>query len=357
MPEALVRRAQSGPGGGGCSGVRVLGETVAVRVLLVLTALALLCGCGQASSPVERQEKQGGLEEATPEPTPEPAPEPTQPVVGNMPIAGVVGEDVEGGSYDFRVLDYYVTDHYYYRPDPTFESLQEDYFSQAGKLVVINYSVTNTSPQTISPNPIGQLHVRAGDKTEVYEETEEVTPPHHSVTGLPIDDLPPRQMVVSQFIFDVPTDVEPELVAVSDQPTIATVLDVGVVDLRGEEPQGPRPEEILALQYEYTNMTAWERAYDLFAQESKDRVPRETYVSVIQRDNRREPLSITDYSFPSVVVEGNHATVERVYSWATTDEEGQEKRTQEMVLEDEGWRIVMREEQYKYYLGGEETTQ
>ena len=43
---------------------------MAVRVLLVLAAFAALYGCGQASSPVERQEKQGGMEEAKPkEPT------------------------------------------------------------------------------------------------------------------------------------------------------------------------------------------------------------------------------------------------------------------------------------------------
>ena len=41
-----------------------------VRVLVVLAVFAVLYGCGQASSPVERQEKQGGVEEAKPkEPT------------------------------------------------------------------------------------------------------------------------------------------------------------------------------------------------------------------------------------------------------------------------------------------------
>ena len=37
---------------------------MAVRVLLVLAAFAFLYGCGQASSPAERQEKQGGVEQA-----------------------------------------------------------------------------------------------------------------------------------------------------------------------------------------------------------------------------------------------------------------------------------------------------
>jgi hypothetical protein len=40
---------------------------MAVRFLLVLTALGVFYGCGQASSPPERQEKQGGVEEVAPE--------------------------------------------------------------------------------------------------------------------------------------------------------------------------------------------------------------------------------------------------------------------------------------------------
>src|SRR3712207_2637125 len=45
---------------------------MAVRVLLVLAALGVLYGCGQASSPPERQKKQGGLEEAAPATTTRP---------------------------------------------------------------------------------------------------------------------------------------------------------------------------------------------------------------------------------------------------------------------------------------------
>ena len=37
---------------------------MAVRVLVALAALGVVYGCGQASSPPERQEKQGGVKEA-----------------------------------------------------------------------------------------------------------------------------------------------------------------------------------------------------------------------------------------------------------------------------------------------------
>jgi hypothetical protein len=328
---------------------------MAVRVLWVLAAFTFLYGCGQANSPVEKQEKQEGVEQAGEgeEPktvTPHPAAEPTTAqAVGNIPISGVVGENIQTSSFDLRVLDYFVTDHYYYLTDLTFESMQEDQFSQLGKFVVVNYSLTNTSPQTISPAPIAQLHARAGGKVEVYDQSSEISPPHRlGGPQLALDDIPPRGMVVSQFIFDVPTDVEPELLTVTDEPTIYSSLDVGAVDLREDDPQGPRPEEILALQYEYTNMTAWEQAYGLFAQKSKERVPLEQYV---KRNEEDVASAITEYSFPSVKVQGDKATIERVFSWETEDDEGQYKATQEAVLEDEGWRIVMRDEQYKYFGG------
>ena len=64
-----------------------------VRLLLVLTTFAvLLYGCGQPNTPVQKQEKKHGLEQATPKPVttvqavsepaaskPAPAPEPTTP--------------------------------------------------------------------------------------------------------------------------------------------------------------------------------------------------------------------------------------------------------------------------------------
>jgi hypothetical protein len=48
---------------------------MAVRVLLVLAAFAVLCGCAQASSPAEKQEKQGGVEEVAPSEQQSPAPQ------------------------------------------------------------------------------------------------------------------------------------------------------------------------------------------------------------------------------------------------------------------------------------------
>jgi hypothetical protein len=158
-------------------------------------------------------------------------------------------------------------------------------------------------------------------------------------------------MLVSQFIFDVPTDVEPELLTVNEEPTIATSYEVGAVDLTSEDPQGPRPEEIFALQLEYYNLTAWEQAYELFAQESKARVSKQVFVSKNQEDHQQDPVAFTQYSFPTVKIQGDHATMQVVRSTSWSEGETQDRVTQEAVLEDEGWRIMMRDEQYKHYGG------
>ncbi len=169
--------------------------------------------------------------------------------------------------------------------------------------------------------------------------------------GLQMDEIPPRQMRVSQFIFDVPTDVYPQLVAVTDEPTITTSFDVGMVDLTENEPQGPQPQEIVALVNEYINMTAWEQAYDLYAQESKDRVPFDAYKSRQASAMESDPASMLDISFPSVDMQGNRATVDAVLGLSNEEGEYQDKITSQLVLEEDGWKIVMREETVDFILG------
>ena len=233
----------------------------------------------------------------------------------------------------------------------------QDYYSEAGHFVVVNYSVTNTSSGTIQPNPIGALHVGTEANIEVYEQSDEILPAGHDVVGLRMDEIPPRQMRVSQFIFDVPTDVDPELVAVTDEPTITSSFDVGVVDLTENEPQGPRPQEIVALMNEYINMTAWEQAYELYSEESKARVSLDAYESRQATAMESVPASTQDISFPSVDVQENQATVDSVLDLSDEEGEFQDKITYELVLEEDGWRIVMSQKAVDFILGtGEETT-
>lgn len=317
------------------------------RVLLVMVVLAVLYGCSQTSSPVEKQERQGGVEQAAQGELGPGKEEATREVVGNKAISGIVGESVSARSFDYRLLDYFVTDHYYYLENPSMDDAMEG-LPHAGKFVVVNYSVTNTSPQNVRPNLSAMLYTGAGSEAEVYEESGDVM---HPKSGLGTLELAPGQMGTGQFIFDVPADADPELVAVffendSEHPR----EEAGVVDLTQQDPFGLRPEEVLALQYEYLNMTAWKQAYELFAEESKREVSLERYEAYMNSGQRERPTAVIEYAFPSVEVEGDHATIERLFTLSTPDGENELEATQEAVLEGEGWRILMRDDQVKALL-------
>ncbi len=327
-----------------------------VRVVLIaLTSLFLLtiAACGGGGAGQEEAPSGGGNgKPAGPETVASAAPEETTSpeAQGNVPISGIVGEAVETDSFEYRVLDQLATDRYFYKVDPFIDTVVEGY-SQAGRFLVVTYSVTNTSPQAVEANLAASVHARNGDgEVEVYEENDQI---FHPKAGSSAVELAPRQMGTSQFIFDVPADVEPELITVRVGDEFGSQQrDAGAIDLTREDPRGPRPEEVLALQYEYTNMDLWEQAYGLFAQESKDRVTLEQYQGSSEAAEAEDAASIKDYAFPSVEVQGNRATIERVLtgSFEKTGET-QDRNTQEAILEDEGWRILMREDQVEIFTG------
>ena len=316
----------------------------ATCVLSVLVVFAVLYGCGKASSPVEKQERRGGVEQAA---GGGPDKEQTPGEVGNEAASAIVGESVRTPTFDYRLLDYFVTDHYYYLENPARDDVVEG-SSRAGRFVVVTYSITNTSARTVRPDPGAMLHARAGGKTEVYEESGDVM---HPRSGLGAMELAPGQMRTGQFIFDVPADADPELVTVSfEHDPERSGGEAGAVDLARRDPMGPSAEEILALQYEYLNMTAWKRAYELFAEESKREVSLEEYETYMDSGHSERPTAVIEYAFPSAEVEGDHAAIEREFTLSTPDGEHQQKATQEAVLEDEGWSIVMRDDQIRALL-------
>jgi len=178
--------------------VATWGGSVSVRVLLVLAVFEVLYGFGQASTPVEKQEKQTGVEEGKPQQATVtcedfPGREAAQkyfdtrateadkkaldpdnngrtcdegaylfaPPIADAHIAGVIGENVDAGSFNLRVLDNFVTDRYYSFATDPYSDDEQDAISQAGNFVVVNYSVTNTSPRTVGPNLLGALRVTA----------------------------------------------------------------------------------------------------------------------------------------------------------------------------------------------------
>ena len=102
------------------------------------------------------------------------------------------------------------------------------------------------------------------------------------------------------------------------------------------------PEDVLASQYELVNAGAYEAAYDLFDSASQQLVSPEQYASYFAS---LAPYEITSYSFPSVQVQGEAATV--VVDIVVSSSNGVEGYTvtQQMVLEAGSWRVVMRDDQ------------
>jgi hypothetical protein len=249
------------------------------------------------------------------------------------------------------VLDYFIVDEYSYGEYVYGVTDVEgsEGLPMAGKFLVVNYSVRNTGQDPIEIGFEGGLLTGSG---ESYEESDNVFHPNALLDGVSGGfDLAPRQLELGQFIFDVPADTDAESLTAApiDLTESADVSSIPAqIDLTDSDRPGAEPEEILALQYEYSNMSAWDRSYELFAQQSKDMVSLDQYASYF---NQQSTSLITEYSFPSVTIQGETATIERIFSYSAVDDEGQDTNTQEAVLEADGWRIVMREDQIDAFLG------
>ena len=116
----------------------------------------------------------------------------------------------------------------------------------------------------------------------------------------------------------------------------------------GATPEEQSPEETLALQYRYINAGDYEDAYALFAEQSKEAVPPEQYRAFFEEN---APYSLTDYSFPSVEVEGETATVEAEFTVDSASGQESYERTQQLVREGGEWRVVMRADQAAAFAG------
>jgi hypothetical protein len=121
-----------------------------------------------------------------------------------------------------------------------------------------------------------------------------------------------------------------------------TVEETTVVS---EEPcvtQEQRPEDILALQYEYINSGDFRQAYALFAEQSRREVSLAQYRGFF-KDNA--PYSVTDYSFSPALVRGDSASVYAEFTVTSAAGVERLERSQEFVCERDDWRVVMRAEQ------------
>ncbi len=323
------------------------------RVVLVFAFFCFLASCGTSqesgtaregagdapAEPKTSRPSQEGARSRAPQSSDPPAPQ------------TAIGETLPPENFDLRVLEVAVLDEYFYLEntysDETIQSVEG--FPTAGKFVVVTYSVRNTGTGPLSVGISGTLST-AGE--ELYEESSDVFHPNALLDGTSGGfELQPRGLELGQLIFDVPSDVDPQTVTMGytgmgdSSASASDGSQAGDVDLTRMAEPGAPPEEVLALQYEYGNMQTWDLAYDLFAEESKGMVSETQYADV----NERGDLAITQYSFPSVQVQGDSATIERLLTTTEVGEEFQDQATQEAVLENGTWRIVLREQQVEFY--------
>src|SRR5215203_2576320 len=111
--------------------VATRGGSMSVRVLFVMTAFAVRYGLCQASSPTEKQEKREGAEQVAREENQATSKPTTAEAASNIPIDAMLGEAVETPSFDWRVIDVFETDHYYYSEDPSVP-IETDAISEVG---------------------------------------------------------------------------------------------------------------------------------------------------------------------------------------------------------------------------------
>lgn len=121
----------------------------------------------------------------------------------------------------------------------------------------------------------------------------------------------------------------------------------------GDEVTELSPSETLGLQYELLNAGRYDEAYDLFAEQSQRLVSRELY-----SDFFAPTYEVSEYSVTSEQISGETATVQADLV-VTGSQQGTQQYpvTQEFVLEDGEWRVVLRDEQIETFTGGQGTGQ
>jgi hypothetical protein len=304
-----------------------------MRTVLIVLAALLIAGCGGAGSGGDSYKpKESGAGANT-------AREERGPATPATAADTVIGETADRGDFEFRVLDV-VRDESWRYPDPDdpFRSSAQSY---AGEFAVVWYAVRNTGDAPLNLGKLGDTSagVLTADTGESFGISENAACAPTQNGG--IKNLQPRGLQLSCLIFDMPADATPESLEVR----FGKGYQPARVDLTTKQPESIEPDETLALQYEFSNAGYFDLAYGLFAPSSQQQF---TYAQYEANERRGWPRYVTSgYAFPSVTVEGDHATVERVLTAYDTQTGVTDtgRRTQELVRVGDAWRIVARPEQ------------
>src|SRR5215211_996917 len=302
-------------------------------ILIVLSALVLV-GCGgMVGTSYEPKRSEGANSRAEERGTP----------ALNSPRSAAVGETVARGDFEFRVLDVVRDESWRYPvPDDPFRSSAHSY---AGEFAVVWYAVRNTGDAPLNLSKLGgtSAGVLTADTGESFGISEDAACAPTQNGG--IKNLQPRGLQLSCLIFDMPADATPESLEVR----FGKGYQPARVDLTTKQPESIEPDETLALQYEFSNAGYFDLAYELFAPSSQQQFTYAQYEANQRPDWPR--LTFSGYAFPSVTVESDHATVERVLTAydTRTGVTDTGRRTQELVRVGGAWRIVARPEQVKSF--------
>lgn len=117
----------------------------------------------------------------------------------------------------------------------------------------------------------------------------------------------------------------------------------------GDDEPELSPSETLVLQYEFLNTGQYEEAYELFAGQSQRLVSRELY-----SDFFAPTYEVSEYLVQSEQISGETATVQADLA-VTGSQQGTQQYsvTQEVVREDEEWRVLLRNDQIEAFTGGQ----
>jgi hypothetical protein len=299
-------------------------------VLIVLATLVVLVGCGgMLGTSYEPKRSEAANSRAEERGTP----------ALNSPRTAAVGETVTRGDFEFKALDV-VRDANWRYPDPD-DPFRASAQSYAGEFAVVWYAVRNTGDAPLNLGKLGDTSagVLKADTGESFSVSENAGCAPTQNGG--IKNLQPRGLQLSCLIFDMPADATPESLEVR----FGEGYEPARVDLTTKQPESIEPDETLALQYEFSNAGYFDLAYELFAPESQQQFTYAQYEANLRPD--WPLLTYSGYAFPSVTVEGDHATIERVLTSYHTKYRVSDtaRRTQELVREGDAWRIVARPEQ------------
>ena len=130
----------------------------------------------------------------------------------------------------------------------------------------------------------------------------------------------------------------------------------GIIQSSGELQSSGEPlmsdttvEQVFSLHYDYINEGNYQAAYELFAEQSREQVSYQQYEAFFTNFSL---YRVENPSFLSVQVDGNRSTLNMRFTIVTSSGEERYEVTQQAVLEDGSWRIIMRQQQIEAFVGG-----